>query len=72
MKQDIAHDAAKFGEKCNPPLNEKRAALAGLDQSIAAEDARIAARAQMIIQVAVNAERILIFLRCSTEGRSAE
>lgn len=55
MKQDIAHDAAKFGENY-PPLNEKRAALAGLDQSIAAEDARIAARAQSDYQVAVNAE----------------
>ena len=55
LKQDIAHDAAKFGENY-PPLSEKRAALAGLDQSIAAEDTRIAARAQSDYQIAADAE----------------
>ena len=55
LKQDIAHDSAKFGANY-PPLNEKRAAQTGLEQSIAAEDSRIAARAKSDYQIAVNAE----------------
>lgn len=55
LKEDIAHDSAKFGVNY-PPLNEKRAALKGLDQSIAAEDSRIAARAKSDYDIAVNAE----------------
>lgn len=55
LNEEIAHDAAKFGDKY-PPLIEKRAALAGLDQSIAAEDARIAGRAKSDYEVAVDDE----------------
>ena len=55
LKQDIAHDSAKFGVNY-PPLKEKQAALTGLDQAIAAEDSRIAARAKSDYQIAVNAE----------------
>lgn len=55
LTEDIAHDAAKFGDNY-PPLNEKRAALVGLDRSIAAEDARIAARAQSDYDVALKTE----------------
>jgi succinoglycan biosynthesis transport protein ExoP len=55
LKEEIAHDSAKFGANY-PPLNEKRAALKGLDQSIAAEDSRIAARAKSDYDIAVNAE----------------
>jgi succinoglycan biosynthesis transport protein ExoP len=56
LTQDIAHDAAKFGDNY-PPLNEKRAALAGLDRSISDEDARIAARAKSDYDIAVAAEQ---------------
>ena len=55
LNEDIAHDAAKFGDNY-PPLIEKRAALAGLDRSIAAEDARIEARAQSDYDVALKTE----------------
>lgn len=56
LSQDIAHDSAKFGQNY-PPLLEKRAALAGLDRSIAAEDKRIAGRVKSDYEVAVDAEQ---------------
>jgi capsular exopolysaccharide synthesis family protein len=55
LAEDIAHDSANFGENY-PPLLEKRAALANLDKSIAAEDARIAARAKSDYDVAADDE----------------
>lgn len=55
LSQDIAQSAAKFGPNY-PPLSEKRAALAGLQRSIADEDARIGARAKNDYEVAVSTE----------------
>lgn len=56
LNEEIAHDAAKFGDKY-PPLIEKRAALAGLDRSISAEDGRIAARVKSDYDVALDDEK---------------
>jgi uncharacterized protein involved in exopolysaccharide biosynthesis len=56
LRQDIAHDAAKFGDNY-PPLNEKRASLSGLERSISDENNRIAARAKSDYEVAVNTEQ---------------
>lgn len=55
LNADIAQSAAKFGADY-PPLIEKRAALAGMERSIAAESDRIAARAKSDYEVAVQNE----------------
>ena len=56
LTEEIAHDSAKFGDNYTPLIN-KRAALADLNQSIVAEDARIAARIKSDYDVAINTEK---------------